>query len=84
MVDDVAADHSDRWKFVDNIMLAVTSDGRSSEGLDRTQLAMDSVSTSVDRDHMMNTASKCSSMLVTASRSPCVADVSVNGTTIPT
>ena len=68
---------------MDDIRLAVTSDGRGSEGLNRTQLVMPSVSASPERDYMMINASKCSSMLVTATRSPRAAEVSVNDTAIP-
>ena len=75
MVDDVAADHPSRWKFVDVVMLAVTFSGKGSVDPGKTQLAMNTVSALAKRDHMTVNPRQCSPMLVTGSCSPCAAEV---------
>ena len=84
MVDYIATDHPDRWKIVDDITLAVTSDGKGSVDPGKTQMAMDGVSALAKRGHMMVNRRKCSTALVTASRSPGAAEVTIiNNTIIP-
>ena len=82
MVDDLAADHPDGWKSMDDIKLALTSNGRGSVDPGETQLIMDRVSVQARRGHMMVNTRKCATMPVTASGSPRATEVTANNTII--
>lgn len=81
MINDVAADHPHRWKFVDDITTVTTSKRGGSQG--DTQKVMDSIGASAVQDHMSVNASKCATMLVTASHSQAAAKVTAGDITIP-
>ena len=68
MVNDVALDTSDRWKFVDNISLAVRGAAGGSVDVSSVQRVMDGVCAAAERDHMVINAGKCATMFVFARR----------------
>ena len=68
MINDVALDTLDRWKFVDNISLAVRGAAGETVDVSSVQRVMDTVCAAVEREHMVINAGKCATMLVSTCR----------------
>ena len=66
MVNNVALDTPDGWKFVDDISLAVRGAAGGTVDVSSLQRVMDAVCAAVERDHVVINAGKCATMPVSA------------------